>query len=46
MTSKEDNISMDSIELTSDSAVVPQDKESPEYLEKLNQYYFMEKILD
>ena len=39
MTSKEDNISMDSIELTSDSAVVPQDKESPEYLEKLNQYY-------
>ena len=39
MTSKEENISMDSIELTSDSTVVPQDKESPEYLEKLNQYY-------
>lgn len=39
MTSKEDKISMDTIELTSDSTIVTQDKESPEYLEKLNQYY-------
>ena len=39
MTSKEDNITMDSIELTSDSTLIPEDKESSEYLEKLNQYY-------
>ena len=39
MTSKEDNISMDSIELTSDNTLIPEDKESSEYLEKLNQYY-------
>jgi len=39
MTSQEDNNSMNSIQINSDNIPVTSDKESPEYLEKLNQYY-------
>ena len=39
MTSQEDNITADSIDSIHYPNIVAQDKESPEYLEKLNQYY-------
>ena len=39
MTSQEDNITADSIDSIHYPNIVAQDKESPEYLEKLNRYY-------
>ena len=39
MTSQEDNITVDSIDSIHYPIIVAQDKESPEYLEKLNRYY-------
>ena len=39
MTSQEDNITADSIDSIHYPIIVAQDKESPEYLEKLNRYY-------
>jgi hypothetical protein len=46
MTNREDSSNDGSVRFNSITSIIPPDKESPEYLEKLNQYYSMKYIYE